>query len=278
LGIIATVKARNVNQKFSLELLMSKHDPTLRYMGVDGCRFGWFCVELGERQARHVNVIEDIDTLSGLAKNKLLVLVDVPIGLLDRGGPQRQCDRAARKVLGVPRASSIFPVPARATLHAKNYPEAVALNLQRLGVGLNKQSWNIVPKIKDMDRLLRNNRRLHFVIRESHPEVCFWALNNRQAMAFNKKQTRGHEERLTVLERYLPKAREIFFQTLVSYRRQDVAPDDIIDALVLAVTARLACGNIQTLPVKPQTDQFGLPMEMVYALARISHRDRSEGA
>jgi predicted RNase H-like nuclease len=244
---------------------MSEQAQQLPFMGADGCRSGWCCIELGDGQAWRVDVIKDIDTLAELAKNKLLVLVDVPIGLLDHGSPQRQCDRAARKVLGMPRASSVFSVPARATIQAKNYSEAVALNRQRLAVGLNKQSWNIVPKIKDMDRLLRNNRDLRFIIKESHPEVCFWALNNRQAMTFNKKQTSGHGERLTVLERYLPEARKIFFQILASYRRQDVARDDVIDALVLAVTARLAYGNTQTLPVKPETDQFGLPMEMVYA-------------
>ena len=43
-----------------------------------------------------------------------------------------------------------------------------------------------------------------------------------------------------------------------------VAKDDILDALVAAVTARCGHDRLQTIPNCPPKDCKGLPMEMVY--------------
>jgi len=50
-----------------------------------------------------------------------VLAIDIPIGLLD--GP-RACDKAARKLLGQPRGSSVFPALSRPALGAQTYPEA----------------------------------------------------------------------------------------------------------------------------------------------------------
>ena len=55
------------------------------------------------------------------------VLIDIPIGLLDKGPDERSCDKAARKLLGK-RASSVFPAPARQALDASDYQAALAVN------------------------------------------------------------------------------------------------------------------------------------------------------
>jgi predicted RNase H-like nuclease len=44
----------------------------------------------------------------------------------------------------------------------------------------------------------------------------------------------------------------------------EVAVDDVLDAVVLAYTARPGPGELFTLPPEPPTDPVGLPMEMVY--------------
>lgn len=49
------------------------------------------------------------------------------------------------------------------------------------------------------------------------------------------------------------------------YNHKEVAWDDIIDALVLAVTAKLGHGRLHSLPTKPERDLFDLPMEIVVA-------------
>jgi predicted RNase H-like nuclease len=159
----------------------------------------------------------------------------------------------------------VFPVPARAALPARDYHKAAALNRQSLGRGLSKQAWNIMPKIKAMDDMLQVRPELRSVIKESHPEVCFWSLNNRQAMTSNKKQPRGREERLAVLARHLPQAPQIVDSAADTYRRRDVAWDDILDALVLALSAGHGAGRLRSLPTRVPFDSRGLPMQIVYA-------------
>jgi predicted RNase H-like nuclease len=117
--------------------------------GVDGCRGGWvaFKVDLPS----HKTSVEIVD-LPGLMKNRppdLAILgIDIPIGLLDGS---RACDKAARKLLGQPRGSSVFSAPCRASLRAANHAAATAMNLRITGKGLSQQAWGIVPKIKQVD-------------------------------------------------------------------------------------------------------------------------------
>jgi predicted RNase H-like nuclease len=192
-------------------------------------------------------------------------LIDIPIGLPDSGPDGRLCDREARQRLGRGRAASVFSAPARRTLAAASYPNALELNRQSTGRGLSRQAWGIVPKIRDIDALLGDNRVLRGVLRESHPELCFWALNGKQPMQYNKKQVSGQQERLRVLEQYFPQCHALFEQVCSEFLRRQVARDDIIDAMVCAVTAKQGHGSgYRTVPATPARDGKGLSMEIVY--------------
>jgi predicted RNase H-like nuclease len=50
------------------------------------------------------------------------------------------------------------------------------------------------------------------------------------------------------------------------FKRKDLARDDILDAIVLAVSAKYSVKSIQTVPADPPRDKKGLPMEIVYAM------------
>jgi len=50
------------------------------------------------------------------------------------------------------------------------------------------------------------------------------------------------------------------------YPRKQLARDDILDALVTAITASRLDDSIETLPTEPVRDTLGLPMQMVYVL------------
>jgi predicted RNase H-like nuclease len=82
-------------------------------------------------------------------------------------------------------------------------------------------------------------------------------------MEFNKKRSAGARERLKALQEIEPRSREIFEEARPAFRK-DVARDDILDALVAAVTAYRGHGRLQTAPQRPPTDAKGLPMEIVY--------------
>ena len=97
-----------------------------------------------------------------------------------------------------------------------------------------------------------------------HPEVAFWALNDRKTLQHAKKKREGAEERLEILTRFLPCASDCYEEALNTYKRKDVAADDILDAMVGAVTA-MQLPRIKTLPGNPGMDEEGLAMEIVYA-------------
>jgi predicted RNase H-like nuclease len=235
------------------------------FIGIDGCRAGWFCVILDEGDGWSYRVAPDAQAVGMFAVAADSVLIDIPIGLIDAGMGGRQCDREARRLLGRGRAASVFSAPARRTLAATGYPDALVRNQQATGRGLSKQAWNIVAKIREIDALLCDHQALRGVLREAHPELCFHALNGKQAMQFNKKKREGQQERLQVLQRYFPDCHALFEQAGRECLRREVASDDILDAMVCAVTARCGYGRYRTVPASPARDGQGLPMEIVYS-------------
>ena len=197
-----------------------------------------------------------------------LVLVDIPIGLPEGAGG-RDCDREARRRLER-RRSSVFPTPTRQTVrqaHKSPRDYRAACNVERrlTGKNISQQAFRIAPKIAQVDQaLLERGPDATPEVREVHPELCLWASNQRQPMKFNKKRPEGETERLDLLEVIEPRAREIFNAACTEFLRKEVAKDDIVDALALAVTAHRGHGQLQTVPDDPPRDARGLPMEIVY--------------
>lgn len=239
--------------------------PRFTAFGVDGCCAGWFYIALGSSAPPRWDVVKTLAELMREAKESDRIFVDIPIGLPDARLKERECDKMARKKLGQPRGSSVFPAPARAASGAKDYEEAKQRHQKDIGKMLTKQTFCILPKIREVDKLLRNDEKARRVIREVHPEVCFWAFAGRP-MKFSKtiEKQKAYEERLDVLESVRPSARREIEEILKQFRRKDVARDDAVDAMAAAITASAQKRNLRTLPPRPPTDSKGLPMEMVY--------------
>ena len=236
----------------------------MKYIGVDGCKKGWFYVALGNADAWVVGVASSVQHILAAFPQAGLVLVDIPIGLRDEGKQERLCDKEARKTLGPGRGSSVFPVPCRRAVHVSSYGEASRVNHELTGRRLSKQSWAITPRIREMDRLLRASDAYRRLVREVHPEVCFWALNGRRSMRHKKKTREGFYERLGVLRGLYAGAHELAAKAVMDHVGWDAGRDDVLDALAAAVTAKLGFGGLNTLPATPETDAAGLRMEMVY--------------
>lgn len=234
------------------------------YVGVDGCAAGWFSLAIDTAGRSWVSVDPDFTSLLHRWPNARNILVDIPIGL-PFALAERSCDIAARRVLGG-RRSSVFAAPARATLLAADYVTASAINKSITGRGLSKQSWNICDKIREVDAALNEKPKLARRVREVHPEVLFWALNDQTPLEHYKKTADGEEERLAILERYLPNARALYWNARSVYSKVLVAPDDILDAMAAAVTGLIARGNYQRLPDEEETDERQRRMEMVYVI------------
>ena len=87
-------------------------------------------------------------------------------------------------------------------------------------------------------------------------------------MSHPKKSPKGLDERLALIIQHYPPSSSIFKAALDRFPRKEVARDDILDALALAITSLQLEGREATLPENPEKDNTGLPMEMVYALSR----------
>ena len=194
-----------------------------------------------------------------------LVAIDIPIGLSEKEA--RECDKAARQILRPPRASSVFSPPARPALYAKTFQEALRLNRTATGIGISKQSFHIMAKIREVDELM--NPRMQRFVREVHPEVTFAQLNG-GPLKHSKKHAIGRLERLAILQ---SAGLNISMSWLVEQRSKlgarHVALDDLIDALACLVTAsEIRNGCSQSLGRVEQIDAKGLTMEIVSCAAR----------
>ncbi len=225
-------------------------------IGVDGAPGGWatVSVDLYGVEPPRTQVFERFEDI--LATNAQIIAVDMPIGFEDTpsatGG--RACEREARALMG-PRRSSVFSSPLRAALGAQTYQDAMAANRAEGGPGLSKQAWNLFPKLREVDAVMRPD--LEGVVFESHPELIFAAING--APAIHPKRTpEGRAERLALLMAHgLP--REVFEPH--PFARKTCAPDDLIDAGLCALTARrIAAGVNLQLPQTPPRDGRGLRM------------------
>ena len=249
----------------------------LPYVGIDGCRGGWFYFAVDREDSVRFGVISGFEEVAQFLDAARLVLVDIPIGLPSATIPNRLCDTQARRAIQ-PRGSSVFPAPARSAIEMPDYRQGSAENQRCLGRKLSTQSWAISRKIHEVDEFMRAQRPP--TVREMHPEVAFWALNGRQPLEHGKKFLEGERERLEVLAeighdgdgfaydnegpRHFHLASDSFDEARQAFLKKDVASDDIIDAMVGAVTARYS-PRLATLPESPLRDDLGLPMEMVYA-------------
>jgi len=234
------------------------------YVGIDGCKAGWFTVALFQSGSWNFSVFSNIDQLWNTLYKAQLLLIDIPIGLGEGGVEGRVCDTVARRLLGSPRASSIFTPPVRPALEFNDRKTASEKNYFLTGRRIGVQSWAIAPKIREVDEFLRSKPDARKKIREIHPEVLFWALNECKAMSHKKSRRAGFEERFRVLRKHFPRSDALVEEALHIFPHSKVTRDDILDALAAAVTALFGNGHLESIPEEPEVDPFGLPMEMVY--------------
>jgi predicted RNase H-like nuclease len=232
------------------------------FLGIDSYPAGWLVASMSRDMDCKFSVMTDIRELHKYLPQAELILIDIPIGLpLNK---DRDCDRLARRILKH-RASSVFAAPVRKVLQAMDYKEACRINQRILGKKISIQTWNILPKIKEVDHFLSTlepNRR--FIIRESFPELGFWALFAGRIMQHRKKTEPGFMERVEVLESYWPGATSSIEEALQTFPRKQVSNDDIVDALILALNAACGADSLMSIPDLPPRDEHDLPMEMVF--------------
>lgn len=221
--------------------------------GVDGIKNGWIAAILHEDGSTEVLTFP---TFRSLKEDTTLasIVIDIPIGLPDYGA--RACDQEARRLLGQPRRSSVFPAPIRSMLTAHDWEDACRIRWEREGKKCSKQVAAILPKIREVDGAM--TRDLQKRIREGHPEVSFFMMNRGRPLAAGKKTSQGKSERLALL---VPCFSDIKKNLQVKPRALWI---DILDAYACLWTAkRIATNQSKSFPQDKIQDSVGLIMEIV---------------
>lgn len=227
--------------------------------GVDGCSAGWVVVtqDTGSGQLAW-QVVESIAEYLAGNPTPAVMAIDVPIGLPESG--PRACDQATRARLG-PRRSSVFPAPIRAVLAARSQQEASMIGRGVDGRGISCQCWNIMPKIREIDDLLRQHPHLQNHVREVHPELSFCLLNGRP-LSHSKRTRAGSEERLALVETVY--AQETIRSAISDCRTRGAKSDDVLDALAALWSAgRASRGEAEALPPLAANDRRGCFMQVL---------------
>ena len=154
-----------------------------------------------------------------------VVGIDIPIGLPRKGS--RDCDVKARKLLKR-RGSSVFPAPVRAVLGATDYRNACDIRNRIEGKKMSQQAWAIVPKIAEVDALLKQKPELKSLLHEVHPELSFYLMGGNKPNGYSKKKRPGINERIKKLALHFG-----INWKYVSTQRQKhgASEDDIVDAM-----------------------------------------------
>ncbi|MFZ9966333.1 MAG: DUF429 domain-containing protein, partial [Steroidobacteraceae bacterium] len=211
--------------------------------GIDGCPAGWVAAIQADTEVelRLASCLKDL--VAGLPARSLLA-IDMPIGLPEAG--PRECDVLARRRLGAARGASVFAAPVRAVLNARDYATALARHRRADGRGLSRQAFNILPKIREVDRLLASRPNLRRRMIEVHPESSFAQWNGGAPIPAGKKTREGRQQRSHLVDTRWPGLREAFLALTL---RREVAEDDILDAFAALWSAeRYARGEALCLP------------------------------
>ena len=141
-------------------------------------------------------------------------------------------------------------------LAADDYEEACALSRTASGRAISKQLFHILPKIREVDLVLAAAPGLQARLVEMGPELSFTVLTG-APMREAKRTAEGRGERLAAL-------RPVFgdLGDLVARPPAGAAPDDVLDAIVGAWTARRYAGGTH-LQLGGGFDETGLRMEMI---------------
>jgi predicted RNase H-like nuclease len=175
--------------------------------------------------------------------------IDMPIGLPEDGA--RACDVEARRFIS-PRGSCVFPAPPRVCLGARGHAVATLAAVRRTGTGISRQAFHLLPKIAEVDALVR--AAAPGTIVEVHPECSFTMLHGGVPLP-PKRTAAGALGRRALLEP--------IFGPLPARPPRGAALDDVLDAYaVLWTVERVAAGTARTFG-DGAVDACGITMQIV---------------
>lgn len=177
-----------------------------------------------------------------------VIVVNAPIGYVDRPGfGRRTCDLEARALLGR-RASTVHSSPARSTLERGEEEHE----------RLDAVTIKMLPRYREVAAQMSQYRQR--VVFEGHPELSFFQLNASMPLRWSKNTEAGRIERQSLVEAKIPDIGKILESGL-----ERVPQKHLLDVAALLWTARRVFGRAATrVPSSAEWDSEGLRIEMVY--------------
>lgn len=230
-------------------------------VGIDGCKGKWLAVELSDN-GFCVRLFDNINYVSSHYKNADCIMIDMPIGLAESKADIRPDEELRKNLKG--KASSVFNTPCRQSVYETGYEKSSVTNNEIMSKKLSRQSFAIIPKIREIDIFLQTHTEWKNRILESHPEYCFTLLNGNIPVFENKQTLEGSEKRLNILCRYFPQSHEVVDLFKRTYPTLSSKTDDVIDALVLALIGAIGLdAGFTSIPEFPMHDTQGIKMQIV---------------
>lgn len=238
-----------------------------QYVGAGRCPDGWVAVVHTASGFDHASVFPEVGALWGRYEETAdRILVPVPVGLREGGEEPRPPEPLVRDLLG-DRAEAVVHAPVREATRKRRHATATRVNERKTGRRLSKRAHELAGYIAEVDSLLGAIPEAREVVAESHPELCFRALAG-EPLSYDPGTAAGYAERLRVLAAFDADAPVDVVNASEATGGHEVRVADVIDATVLALTARPGPGELRSLPPEPSLDPEGLPMRMLYRSER----------
>jgi predicted RNase H-like nuclease len=233
------------------------------FVGAHRSSEGWVSVAFSRNEFADAAVDTEAGQLWSRVEDQAeRVLVDVPVGLIEDGDPERPPNRLAREALGN-RAATVTTPPVREATRKRRFPAAERTMQRKTGSKLSRAAFAASEAIAAVDELLQEVPKSREVVGEAHPELCFRAFAG-EPMAYDRTTAGGYAERLRTLAEFDRDAPPTVQSAAEAVAGADVRVEDVLDAAALAYTARRGPGELRTLPPDPERDTTGLPMRLFY--------------
>jgi predicted RNase H-like nuclease len=234
--------------------------------GADGCPPGWAVVlrDVSGRKPAQLMVFATMAELLRFPMVPALLAIDMPMGLPESVGPGgRAPESELRQLLGE-RKASLFSIPSRRAIYGADFAAACAESLATSEPPrkISIQAYNLFPKIRELDALIRNDPGLASIMRESHPEGAFMVMNGNKPLDEPKKMKSAiHPPGIAQRKALLVDIAGFDAAFLDQKPPKGVGVDDFMDACACAFVAeKLALGTAVSFPQKPDRDAYDIPM------------------
>ncbi len=152
-------------------------DSDMAAVGIDACRKGWVAVVLSDDGDVSAHFLTEVAAIGDAVPEASSIAIDIPIGL-PKSGP-READLVARVELQH-RRTSVFLVPSRAVLEARDHASATALSRTQTGSGISQQAFALRSKIFEVEAWLPI---APCPVWEVHPELSYCEMLGEPASA-----------------------------------------------------------------------------------------------